>query len=174
MAGKRDEIFLLGEEEARGRSPSAPEEEPSARAPVPGSSRSSHLRGLLLGGGLVLIAAIVFIGRPSGDAVDPAPPRASAPAPEVAPVARAPRQLNRPHRAPERQPQRPLAGESRKAVKEREEPPPAPLAEAPSAPAVTYAPAPEAAREPAPEGRAAAPAQAAPLPAAWPEFGIER
>lgn len=162
MAGKRDEIFLLGEEE------------PSASAPASGPSRSPRPRWSLIGGGLVLIAAVVFIGRPSGDAVDPAPPRASAPAPEVAPVARPPRHFDRPDRAPERQPQRPRSGEPRKAVKEREQPAPAPAAEATSAPAVTYAPAPQAAPEPAPEGRAAAPAQAAPLPAARPEFGIER
>jgi hypothetical protein len=180
MAGKHDEVFLLGEEEVGADPWSAPEEEPTATTPVPGPSRSPRLRVSwpLILGALVVVVALAFLARPGGEGADPLLPRAEVPAvvtaPEVTPIARAPREVDRPHRSPERRPQRPRSVDRRKAMKESEEPMPAPLAETASAPVVTYAPTPEAAPEPAPEDTAAAPAQAAPLPAARPEFGIER
>lgn len=176
MSGKRDEVFLLGAEEVGANPWSAPEEEPTATAPVPGPSRSPRLpvSWPLILGALVALVALAFFARPGGDGADPEPPRAEVPAvvatPEVTPIARVPREADRLHRAPERQAQRPRAGDRHKAVKESEEPMPVPLAETASAPVVIYAPAPEA----APEDTATAPAQAAPLPAARPEFGIER
>jgi hypothetical protein len=180
MAGKRDEVFLLGEEEIGADPWSAPAEAPSASAPVPGPPRSPRLSGSwpLILGALLVVVALAFLARPGGDGADPTPPRAGVPAvvtaPEVRPIARAPREADRPHREPERQARRPRAADRRRAAQESEEPMPAPLAEAASAPVITYAPAPEAAPEPVPEDTATAPAQAAPLPAARPEFGIER
>lgn len=178
MTGKHDEVFLLGEEVIGSDSWNAPEEEPTATAPVPGLSRQGRLRASwpLILGALVPVVVFAFLARPGGDAADPAPPRAEVPAvlttPEVEPFARASRETDRPHRAPERRPRRPRPGDRHTAAEE--EPQPGALAEAASAPVVTYAPAPEATPEPAPEGAAAAPAPAAPLPAARPEFGIER
>jgi hypothetical protein len=180
MAGKRDELFILGEEEVGANPWGAPEEGPTATAPVSRPSRSLRLPvgWPLILGALVLILAFVFLAYPGDDGADPPAPHAEVPAvvtaPEVTPIARAPREADRPHRAPERQLQRPRSGDRRKAAKEPQEPMPAPPAETASAPAVTYAPPPDAAPEPAPEGTAAAPAQAAPLPAPRPEFGIER
>jgi hypothetical protein len=178
MAGKRDEAFLLGEE-ALGADPcSAPAEEPTTTVPVPGPSCSSRWRASwpLILGAAVLAVAVAFLSRPGGDGAAPAP-RATVPAvvsaPEVTPIARAPREADRPYRAPERQSQRPRSGARRKAMEEQPEVA-APLAESASAPVITYTPVPEAAPKPAPEGTAAAPAKAAPLPAARPEFGIER
>ena len=180
MAGKRDEVFLLGEEEVGADPWSAPTEEPTATAPVPGPSHSPRLpvSWPLILGALVAVIALAFVARPGGDGVEPPPPGAEVPAvvtpSEVTPIARAPREADRPHRSPERQPRRPRSGGRGKAMEEPEESTPAPLAETASAPVVTYVPAPEAAPEPAPEGTAGAPTQAAPLPAARPEFGIER
>lgn len=174
MAGKRDEVFLLGEEQVGADPWIAPEEEPTATAPVPEPSRSPRLRVSwpLILGALPLVVALAFLARP-GDGAAPAPPRAEAPAvvtsPEVAPIARAPREADRSHRASERQRQRPHSGERHKSAEEPQAPVPALLAETASAPVITYVPAPE----PAPED-AATPARAAPLPAARPEFGIER
>jgi hypothetical protein len=180
MAGKRDEVFLLGEEEVGADPWGAPEEEPTATAPVPGPSRSPRLRvnWPLTLGGLALVVALAFLARPGGDGAAPAPPRAGAPAvvssPEAAPIARASREADRPHRVAERQSQQPRPGRRHEAAEEPGEPASAPLAEAASGAVITYAPAPEAAPEPAPEEAAAAPTQAAPLRAARPEFGIER
>ena len=180
MARKRDEVFLLGEEEVGADPWSPPAQAPIATAPVPGPSRSPRLpvSWPLILGALVVVVALAFLARPGGDGADPVSPRAEVPAvvtaPEVTPIARAPREADRPHRSLERQPQRPRSVDRRKAAKEPEEPMSAPLAETASAPVVTYAPAPEAAPEPAPEDTATAPAPAAPLPAARPEFGIER
>lgn len=177
MAGKRDEVFLLGEEEVGADPWSAPAEEPTATAPVRGPSRSPGLpvRWLLILGALVVAVALALLARRGGSEVDPAPQRAEAPAlvatPKVSPIARAPRETDRPHRALERQPQRPRSDERGEAMEEPRESTPSLLAETASAPA--YAPPPEATPEPAPEDTAA-PAQAAPLPAARPEFGIER
>jgi hypothetical protein len=180
MAGKRDEVFLLGEEEVGADPRSAPAEEPTATAPLPGSSRSRRLpvsRPLILGA-LVVVVAIVLVARAGGGGAAPAPPPADVPAvvttPAVTPIARAPREADRPQRGPEHQARRPRSADEHKPAKGLQEPVPAPRAEAASAPLTTYAPAAEAAPEPAPEGTAAAPAQAAPLPAARPEFGIER
>jgi hypothetical protein len=176
MAGKRDEVFLLGEEEVGADPWSAPEEEQTATAPVPGPSRSPRLRVSwpLALGALALVVGLALLARPGGDDAAPAPSRAEAPAvvtsPEVRPIARALREADRHHRVPERQPQRPRSGERHKAAEEPQAPMPAPLAETASAPVLTYVPGPA----PAPEGTVAAPAQAAPLPAARPEFGIER
>ena len=178
MAGKRDEVFLLGEEVIGSNPWNAPEEEPTATAPVPRLSRPGRLpaSGPLILGALVSVVVFALVAHPGGDAADPAPPRAEVPAvlttPEVEPVARAPRETDRPRRAPERRPRRPRPGDRHTAAEEK--PQPAPLPEAASAPVVTYAPTPEAASEPAPEGAAAAPAPAAPLSAARLEFGIER
>lgn len=180
MARKRDEVFLLGEEEVGADPWSAPAEEPSATTPVPRPSRSPRLpvSWPLILGALLVVLALAFLARPGGDGGDPVSPRPEvAPvvtAPEVTPIARAPREANRPHRSPERRRQRPRSVDRRKAVKEPEEPMRAPLAETASAPVLTYAPASEAAPEPAPEDTATAPAQAAQLPAGRPEFGIER
>jgi len=180
MAVKRDEVFLLGGEEVGADPWSAPAEEPTATAPVPGPSRSPRRRVSwpLILGAAVLVVVVAFLSRPGGEGASPAPSRAEVPAvvttPAVTPIARAPREADRPHRSPEREPQRPGSGERGKESDDPEEPTPAPLAETASAPVVTYAPAPEAASEPAPEGTAGAPTQAAPLPTARPEFGIER
>lgn len=175
MAGKRDEVFLLGEEQVGADPWSAPEEEPTATAAVSPPSRSPrlHVSWPLILGALALVVALAFLARPSGDGPALAPPRAAAPplvtSPEVAPIARAPHEADRPLRAPARRPQRPHSGERHKSAEEPQAPMPAPLAQTASAPAITYVPAPE----PAPED-AVAPAQAAPLSAARPEFGIER
>lgn len=173
MAGKRDEVFWLGEEEVGSDPWSAPEEEPTARAPVPGSPGSPRLRANwpLTLGALLAVLVLVFLTRPGGGGADLAPPHTEVPAvvttPEVASVARARSEADRPHRVPER---RSHPGDRHTPA---EEPRSAALAETANA-VVTPAPAPEAAPEPAPEGAAAAPAPAAPLPAARPEFGIER
>ncbi len=177
MAGKRDEVFLLGEEEMRSDPWSGPEEQPTATVPVPGAARLSRLRpgwplALLA---LAAVGAVAFLARSGGGPADPVPPTieaspSAAEAPEVAPVTRAPHLAPRPHHAP-RRPRRPRPGERRAAGK-TEEPRPVPPAEGASAPSVTYTPMPEAASEAAPA--AAAPAPAAPLPAERPEFGIER
>jgi hypothetical protein len=177
MTGKRDEVFLLGEEVIGADPWSAPEEEPTATAPVPGLSRPGRLRAgwPLILGALVPVVVVAFLARPGGDAADPAPPRPEVPAvlstPEVEPVARTPREADRPHRAPESRLRRRRPGDRRTAAEGEL---PAPLAEAASAPVVTYTPAPEATPEPALKDAAAVPAPAAPLPTARPEFGIER
>lgn len=176
MAAKRDEVFLLGEEEVGTDPWSAPAEAPAATAPIPGPSRSPRVPvgRLLIFGALLVVVVFAFLARPGRDGADPVSPHAEVPAaitaPAVTPIARAPREADRPHRSPER-PQRPRSLDRRKATKEPEEPMPAPLAEAANG---AYAPAPEAAPEPPPEDTATVPAPAAPLPAARPEFGIER
>jgi hypothetical protein len=178
MAGKHDEVFFLGEEEVGSDPWSAPEEAPTASAPLPSRSSCLRLSWPLILGVLVLVVALVSFARLHSDAADPERPRTNVPAllttPEAVPIARASREPDRPHQEPEREPQRPRSGDGRKAAEQPEEPLAEPLVESASGSAITYAPAPQAAPEPAPEGSLAPPAQAAPLPAARPEFGIER
>jgi hypothetical protein len=183
MAGKRDEIFILGEEQV-GADPWSPaEEEPSARAPVPGSTRSPRLRAgwRPILGALALVLLLASLGRSGGGSGDvqqrePAAPAVAA-APLAAPPALRPARPARPERpSPPTALQRGPNHSREPREKEGGEARAVPLAETASAPALTYTPAPttEAAPEPMPRGAAAAPTPAAPLAAARPEFGIER
>jgi hypothetical protein len=173
MAGKRDEVFLLGEEELGGESSRTLEEEATATVSVPAQSTSGRLRvgWPLILGPIAALAVLALLARPGGDGAEPARPRAEAPAvdttPEVHSVARAPREARRSERAPER---RPSPSDRRTAA---QKPQPAPLAETASIPLVPYAPTPVPIPEPPPGGQAV-PAPATPLPAPRPEFGIER
>ncbi|MEZ5077119.1 MAG: hypothetical protein R2725_06740 [Solirubrobacterales bacterium] len=168
MAGKRDEVFLLGEEELGDEPLSASAEESTATTPLPGRSslRPSRLRigwPQVLAGAL-LLAALALLVRPGEDGADPAPSRVAVPAPATVPVVRVP---PRPEPAPERGQRR--ARKHRQASAKT----PAPVTEPASAPVVVYEPAAEVAPEPVPEATAP-PAPAAPPAPPRPEFGIER
>ncbi|MGD9737616.1 MAG: hypothetical protein AB7V58_18690 [Solirubrobacterales bacterium] len=168
MAGKRDDIFVLGEEQLGAEAPSAPVEEPTASAPLSGRSRAPQLRLAwpLVSGGLVLLAAVALLVR-LGDDGEPAPPRAVVPTTTATPpIVHAPA---RSHTAPERELRR-LRSRERRPPARPAVVQPAPVAESPAAPVVTYEPAPE----PAPEVMTAPSEPAPPAPAPRPEFGIER
>ncbi|MGD9737756.1 MAG: hypothetical protein AB7V58_19400 [Solirubrobacterales bacterium] len=172
MAGKRDEVFLLGEEELGDEHLSAPAEEPTATAPLPGRSRLRPSR-LRIGwpqvlAGALLLAALALLVRPGEEGADQAPSRVALPAPATVPIVRAPQP---PEPAPERKPRRSRLPEHRQTSPKK--PAPAPVAEAASAPVVVYELALEAAPE-APEATTAPPAPASPPPPPRPEFGIER
>lgn len=167
MAGKRDDIFVLGDEQLGAEAPSAPVEEPTASTPLSGRSRAPQLRLAwpLVSGGLVLIAAVALLVR-LGDGGEPAPPRAVVPTTTATPtIVHAPA---RSHTAPERELRRPRSRERRPPARPAVETP-APVAE-PAAPVVTY----ESTPEPAPEVMTAPSEPAPPPPAPRPEFGIER
>ncbi|HET7445386.1 MAG TPA: hypothetical protein VFJ57_12070 [Solirubrobacterales bacterium] len=175
MAGKRDDVFLLGEEEL-GTEPPPASEEPTATDPLARPARSFRPRvGLRVLGALVLIIAGAAVIHSGGDGDDPAPTSAETP-----PIVAAPKALPaaRPRRAPDRsgraRGRRGHPPQRHKAMKTPLEPAPAPLAETASAPEATYIPALESSPQSAPEGAPAAPAPAAALPPARPEFGIER
>jgi len=173
MAAKRDEVFLLGDEGLEDELLSAPAEEPTTTAPLPGRSRPRPFR-LRFGwpqvlAGALLLAALALLVRPGGDGTDPASSRDAAPAPATMPIVRAPQ---RPEPAPERGPRPSRSPDSRKTSPRK--PSAAPVADAPSAPEAAYEPGPEITPEAAPEVTTAPPAPADPPPPPRPEFGIER
>lgn len=173
MAGKRDEVFLLGEEELGDEPLSASAEEPTATAPLPGRSGLRAFR-LRIGwpqvlAGALLLAALALLVRPGQEGADSEPSRAAAPAPATVPIVRGPQ---RPEPMPGREPRLSRSPEPRKTSPKK--PAPAPVADAPSAPEVAYEPAPEIAPEAAPEVTTVPPAPTAPPPPPRPEFGIER
>lgn len=167
MAGRRDEVFILGEESLDGEGFEETDAAEAEPGPAPARAPRSWVafRRPLIAAGLLLFAAVAALSRLGGEDTPRAAPEPwSGPAPVPAPKVQAP-VIHPPAAAPPPKPARDRVKRPAPAS------PPAPEASAP--PAVTYTPA-AAPAPPSLEPAPVAPAPAQPVDSVRPEFGIER